>query len=55
MAAYSYIPISGAPSGDPNQLYELALAQVLQTTNRNTDFVSQELSWDLLHLYLSLM
>jgi hypothetical protein len=30
----------GAPSGDPNQAFELALAQVLQAANANTDFVS---------------
>jgi len=29
----------GAPSGDPYQAYELALAQVLQTANGNSGFV----------------
>ena len=28
-----------AVSGDPNQAYELALSQVLQAANSNTDFV----------------
>jgi hypothetical protein len=45
----------GAPANDPNQLYELALAQALQAANGNTDFVSQELSWNLFGLYLSLI
>jgi hypothetical protein len=41
----------GAPSGDPNQGDELALAQVLQAANGNSDFVQQELCWNLLGLY----
>jgi uncharacterized delta-60 repeat protein len=45
----------GAPANDPNQAYELALAKVLQAANGNTDFVSQEASWNLLGLYLSLI
>jgi hypothetical protein len=45
----------GAPSGDPNQAYELALAQVLQAANGNTDFVRQELLWNLFALYPSLI
>jgi hypothetical protein len=37
----------GAPALDPNQAYELALAQVLQAVNGNTDFVQQALLWNL--------
>ena len=37
----------GAPSGDPNQAYEAALTQVLQAVNGNTDFVKQEVLWNL--------
>jgi len=43
----------GAPSGDPNQAYEAALAQVLQAANGNTDFVSQEVLWNLAALDLA--
>ncbi len=32
--------VPGAPSGDPNQAYELALAQVLGAANANSDFVT---------------
>src|SRR5262249_6883678 len=43
----------GAPSGsDPNTAYKAALAQVLQAVNGNTDFVTQELNWNLSNLYL---
>jgi hypothetical protein len=45
----------GAPASDPKQLYELALAQVLQAANGNTDFVSQELLWGLVSLYPTLV
>jgi hypothetical protein len=45
----------GAPAGDPNQAYEVALAQVLQAVNGNSDFVRQELLWNLLALYPSLI
>jgi uncharacterized delta-60 repeat protein len=38
----------GAPSGDPNAAYETALTQVFQAVNGNTDFVSQEVLWNLL-------
>ena len=41
----------GAPSGDPNQAYEVALAQVFQSVNGNSDFVQQELAWGLIGLY----
>jgi hypothetical protein len=34
-----------------NQAYELALAQVLQATNGTTDFVQQEILWNLFSLY----
>jgi hypothetical protein len=44
----------GAPSAEPNQTYETALAQVLQAANGNTDFVSQELLWGLVSVYPSL-
>jgi serine/threonine protein kinase len=44
----------GAPSTDPNQACETALTQVLQSANGNTDFVRQELLWNLLALYSSL-
>jgi hypothetical protein len=40
----------GDPSGDPNQAFEAALAQVLQAADGNTDFVQQELAWLLLGL-----
>jgi hypothetical protein len=43
----------GAPANDPNATYELALATVLQNANANTDFVLQELQWNLLALYPS--
>jgi hypothetical protein len=38
----------GTPSGDPNQAVEAALAAVLQAANGNSDFVQQELLWNLL-------
>jgi hypothetical protein len=38
----------GNPSGDPNQAFEAALASVLQAANGNTNFVQQELIWNLL-------
>jgi hypothetical protein len=41
-----------AVAGDPNRLYEAALAQVLQAANANGDFVRQELAWDLIGRYL---
>jgi uncharacterized delta-60 repeat protein len=37
----------GTPSGDPNQADEAALAQILQAVNGNTDFVKQEVLWNL--------
>jgi hypothetical protein len=40
----------GAPSGDPNQAFEAALASVLQAADGNTDFVQQELIWNLFGL-----
>jgi hypothetical protein len=40
----------GAPSGDPNRTYEAALAQVLQSADGNTDFVQQDLIWNLIGL-----
>jgi Periplasmic copper-binding protein (NosD) len=40
----------GDPSGDPNQAYEAALAQVLQAADGNTDFVQQEVVWNLFGL-----
>jgi uncharacterized delta-60 repeat protein len=43
----------GAPSGDPNQAYEAALAQVLLAADANKDFVTQELTWNLVSLYLA--
>jgi hypothetical protein len=43
-----------AVSGDPNQAYEAALAQLLQAANGNSDFVQQDLLWNLLALYPSL-
>jgi hypothetical protein len=43
----------GAPSGDPNQAYEAALVQVFQAANGNSDFVQQELLWNLVALYPS--
>ncbi len=43
-----------ALAGDPNQAYEAALTQVLQVVNSNTDFVLQEVNWDLFSLYWSL-
>jgi titin len=43
----------GASSGsDPNTAYEAALAQVLQAANGNSDFVQQEVPWNLVSLYL---
>jgi hypothetical protein len=45
----------GAPANDPNAAYELALAQVLQAANGNSDFVQQELAWALLGLYPTLV
>jgi hypothetical protein len=43
----------GAPSGsDPNTAYEAALPQVFQAINGNADFVTQELNWNLINLYL---
>jgi parallel beta-helix repeat protein len=44
----------GSQSSDPNQAYEMALAQVLQAANANGDFVSQEMLWGLVGLYPSL-
>jgi hypothetical protein len=44
---------AGTPSSDPNQLYKAALAQVLQAANGNTDFVSQEVLWNLTALDLA--
>jgi hypothetical protein len=44
----------GVPAGDPNAAYEAALASVLQAANANTDFVQQELLWNLVGLYPSL-
>jgi hypothetical protein len=44
----------GAPAHDPNQAYELALAQVLSAANANSDFVSQETIWNLFSVYGSL-
>jgi hypothetical protein len=43
-----------AVSGDPNQAYEAALALVLQAANGNSDFVSQEVLWNLVGLYPAL-
>jgi hypothetical protein len=43
----------GAPSGDPNQAYEAALAQVLLAADANGDFVTRELAWNLVSLYLA--
>ena len=43
----------GTPSGDPNQAYEAALTQVLQAANGNTDFVKQEVLWNLTALDLA--
>ncbi len=40
----------GNPSGDANQAYEAALAQVLQAANLNGDFVQQEVLWNLFGL-----
>ena len=45
---------SRATAGDPNQAYQAALTSVLQTANGNTDFVKQELLWNLVNLYPSL-
>jgi hypothetical protein len=42
----------GAPTSDPNQAYEAALTQVLQAVNGNTDFVKQEVLWNLTALDL---
>jgi hypothetical protein len=41
----------GDPADDPNPDYEDKLAQVLQAANGNTDFVMQELNWNLIALY----
>jgi titin len=54
-AANSVLGLVQPGAADPNQAYELALAQVLQAANGNSDFVRQELSWNLLGLYLSLI
>jgi hypothetical protein len=43
----------GTPSGDPNQAYEAALTQVFQAANANTDFVKQEVLWNLTALDLA--
>ena len=43
----------GTPSGDPNQEYEAALTQVLKAVNGNTDFVKQEVLWNLAALDLA--
>jgi hypothetical protein len=43
--------LTGASGADPNQVYELALAQVLQAANGNSDFVGQDLLWSLPGLY----
>ena len=42
----------GNRSGDPNQAYEAALAQVLLAANANTDFVSPELLWGLVGTFV---
>jgi hypothetical protein len=42
----------GAPSGDPNQIYEAALVQVFQAANGNGDFVQQELAWGLIGMFV---
>jgi hypothetical protein len=42
----------GVPSGDPNQAYEAALAQVLLTADANSDFVTQELLWGLVGAFV---
>jgi hypothetical protein len=42
----------GAPAHDPNASYEAALTQVLQAANGNSDFVKQDLCWNLISLYL---
>jgi hypothetical protein len=42
----------GTPSGDPNQAYEAALAQVLRMADSNSDFVTQELLWGLLGTFV---
>ena len=44
----------GSSSSDPNQAYELALAQVLQAVNSNGDFVVQDSLWSLFGVYASL-
>jgi uncharacterized repeat protein (TIGR03803 family) len=41
----------GTPASDPNQAYEMALAQILQAANSNTDFVLQETLWNLFSPY----
>jgi len=43
-----------AVAGDPNQSFEAALAQVFQSANFNSDFVQQELLWNLVGLYPTL-
>jgi Right handed beta helix region len=40
----------GNPSSNPNQAYETALTLVLQAANANSDFVQQEVMWNLLGL-----
>lgn len=47
--------IPGNPSGDPNEAYETAMLQAVAHVNDNNDFVSQELLWDLVDLYPSLI
>jgi dipeptidyl aminopeptidase/acylaminoacyl peptidase len=44
-----------AVGGDPNQAFEAALAQVFQSANLNSDFVQQELLWNLVGLYPTLV
>jgi hypothetical protein len=44
----------GAPPGNPNQAYELALAQVLQAANGNTAFIQQHVLWSLWGVYQGL-
>jgi hypothetical protein len=43
-----------ATTGDPNQAYEAALTQVLQSVNSNTNFVSQDVWWSLFGVYSAL-
>lgn len=44
-----------AVAGDPNQPYEAALTQVLQAANLDNYFVQQELLWNLVGLYPTLV